>query len=1418
MTRSVAARMGLLAVLASGLGACGGGDGKTWVRIELRAGNVAVPVHRIEVDFDLAGRPAMITLAEPGDTAIALPTSTVVEVASGSGQLYIAATARGAGGAMVGHGSVWADVVRGQTARVVIEFGVEVTPPVDGGTDAPATPALSIDPVTRDFGNVVVGQRSAPVTFTVRNGGGLDTPALQVSLGGQSPAAFALGARSCTGALPPGQTCTVEVSFAPTAAGATSAELVVSGGAGLMVRAPLDGTAVPAGDLAISPTSQDFTSVVLGSASSPVSFTVTNNGSAATGLLTTQLGGSDSTQFAVVADSCVGNTLAPAATCAIMARFAPTRAGSKQASLTVQASPGGAAVANLVGAAQAPASLTLSPPSVDFGAVVLPGMSTAQTFTVQNTGGVASTMLATALSGADAAQFMLSSDGCAGTMVGPGASCTVAVVFKPSAAGTRSASLTVTPTGQSALTASLSGLGQVAASITAQPATLAFGSVLTSTTQSAALTLSNPGGLSTGNLAVTLGGSDAAQFSLVSDGCTGQRLAPGGSCALMIGFTPLSAGAKSANLAVTATPGGPLSVPVSGTGLTQGALTATPASASFADTLVGQSTPTQTITVSNSGGSATGNLTTMLLGAGAGAFAITANTCTGMALAPTTSCTVTVRFSPMSAGNLAAQLEVAGTPGGVIATSLSGRGLAPARLTLAPSTRDFGTVVVGAMGPSQVFTVSNDGEVPSGAPSAALSGAQPGDFVVSDSTCTGALAPGASCALTVRFDPAAGGARAASLTVSATPGGMATATLTGAGTTPAALALTPSPLAFGTRLVGSSTTLDVTVTNSGQQPSGALAAPSTSDAAQFAIVAPTGGTPCTVGAVLAQGGSCRFGVRFTPGASGARSATIGVSATPGGSPSVMATGTGQRPAQLDLTPAAWGFGGVDLGMSATQAFTVTNTGEQAAGMLVGPSSSDGRFTTLPPGGATTNCAGLAALAGGASCGFLVRFTPAAVGNYMGTITVSAAPGGSDSATVTGSGQSGASLGAAPASIAFGDVDVGASSAVTDVVLSNNGASATGNIAMPVPTPATFSVVAPGLGPACTWGAPLAGNASCRFGVRFQPSASGSAVGSLALSASPGGSASVALSGVGQLPPRLDVSPASFDFGLNYVNAGGNFQFQIRNTGTRQSDGLAFSIVGTYYDILTVGGDCSAGQTLAGGASCSMHVKFAPTQRVTDAPGTFTASITGSSDTLQLSGDAIVPGSIGHTGGAFDWGVVHVGESSGTKVVTFTNDGDEPVTGVTYQTSPSGEFAPVAGGTCGTTLAPMSSCTQLYAVTPAAGGLRTAYLSAYGNSAYYGVVSAGVQGYATGGYLHSVSRTPPASLGYVETIWDSTSLPCMSSSCSYLFASGTSLIMLGRSVAPCSFIFWASGPCAGSSGQCSYTLNTDTSTNAQFTCP
>ena len=32
MTRSLAARMGLLAVLASGLGACGGGDGKTWVR------------------------------------------------------------------------------------------------------------------------------------------------------------------------------------------------------------------------------------------------------------------------------------------------------------------------------------------------------------------------------------------------------------------------------------------------------------------------------------------------------------------------------------------------------------------------------------------------------------------------------------------------------------------------------------------------------------------------------------------------------------------------------------------------------------------------------------------------------------------------------------------------------------------------------------------------------------------------------------------------------------------------------------------------------------------------------------------------------------------------------------------------------------------------------------------------------------------------------------------------------------------------------------------------------------------------------------------------------------------------------------------------------------------------------------------
>ena len=84
-------------------------------------------------------------------------------------------------------------------------------------------------------------------------------------------------------------------------------------------------------------------------------------------------------------------------------------------------------------------------------------------------------------------------------------------------------------------------------------------------------------------------------------------------------------------------------------------LAASPATFDFGQVGTDESA-TQTFTLTNQGGEATGALTAAVTGAPG--FTVTAGTCAGVSMAPGASCTVTVRFAPVSAGALAATLAV----------------------------------------------------------------------------------------------------------------------------------------------------------------------------------------------------------------------------------------------------------------------------------------------------------------------------------------------------------------------------------------------------------------------------------------------------------------------------------------------------------------------------------------------------------------------------------------------------------------------------------------------------------------------------------------------------------------------------------------------------------------------------------------
>jgi hypothetical protein len=111
------------------------------------------------------------------------------------------------------------------------------------------------------------------------------------------------------------------------------------------------------------------------------------------------------------------------------------------------------------GATPAPAA-SLSESSVDFGDVVLGLTSRTRTVTLSNAGTAPLTVSAVAISGGTAADFTKASDGCNGTTLAVGGTCTEMITFRPSYFGARSSTLSFTDNAPgSPQTVALTGAG-----------------------------------------------------------------------------------------------------------------------------------------------------------------------------------------------------------------------------------------------------------------------------------------------------------------------------------------------------------------------------------------------------------------------------------------------------------------------------------------------------------------------------------------------------------------------------------------------------------------------------------------------------------------------------------------------------------------------------------------------------------------------------------------------------------------------------------------------------------------------------------------------------------------------------------------------------------------------------------------------
>ena len=251
--------------------------------------------------------------------------------------------------------------------------------------------------------------------------------------------------------------------------------------------------------------------------------------------------------------------------------------------------------------------------------------------------------------------------------------------------------------------------------------------------------------------------------------------------------------------------------------------------------------------------------------------------------------------------------------------------LSPAAATgviLSPSTVNFGKQAVGVESQGLIVTLANLTGGSLTITKVSIGGANAADFTVGNSNCSGTIAAGATCAISINFTPSITGAETATLTItdSDTSSPTQTVPLTGTGIAPAPVFLNPATIDFGSQGVNT-TSAAKTVTlknNSAVLISGIAVSITGGGASSFAQT-----TACT--SSLAAGASCTISVTFTPTATGAVTATLSVSDSDASSPQTATlTGTGGSTSpdfSVAVHPAA-----VSVAAGATGASTVTVTG------------------------------------------------------------------------------------------------------------------------------------------------------------------------------------------------------------------------------------------------------------------------------------------------------------------------------------------------------------------------------------------------------------------------------------------------------------------------------------------------------------
>ena len=559
-------------------------------------------------------------------------------------------------------------------------------------------------------------------------------------------------------------------------------------------------------------------------------------------------------------------------------------------------------------------NLTLSPGSVAFAPqLVNPASpsSAAQTVTVHNSGSAALTISGFTTSG----DFAQTNDCPAPpATLAAGASCTMHVTFSPNVIGDVSGAVTITDNGigqPHVLALTGTGLPPVGFS----PENLDFGTVAVNTTSaSKSITLTNNQSAALNISSISASGG----YNVLTNTCS-SPVAAGQSCTINVTFHPTVAGTVPGALTVAtdASPGTqPIALIGSGSGSGSSNVDLSPTSLSFGNHEAGTLSGGKTVTLTNNGGS---SLTIQNIRV-SGGYESTDN-CSG-SVAAGNSCTIAVKFHPSADF---ANIDYPGAlsvldddPSGAQVVGLSGSGVQP--VVASPAAIDFGTFDADSTPVTRSVTVTN---VHNAAEDLDITSS--GHFDLSSNNCTASLGAGNHCSAEITFSSASKpGRQTGAMTITPSSTGFLNPTVVGLSACATQILVSPRTFNFGDVSLGSMGTVHTSIGHTFVF--GGSSAPI--NISGISITGTNSGdfsvSNNTCGATLASGEACTLDVNYSPQASGARSAALGVSDDGACSPQLqtLSGGSSAGPFKLYIAnPQVDGLGTVTSNPSGTDCGT-----------------------------------------------------------------------------------------------------------------------------------------------------------------------------------------------------------------------------------------------------------------------------------------------------------------------------------------------------------------------------------------------------------------------------------------------------------------------------------------------------------------